>query len=81
MSIIKRLIKLIGIGIVGVVLCVVLAGIFIAATGGSKRAELRASHAELQSEIQTLRAEMNAGFARIEAALKIHELEHHREGG
>jgi hypothetical protein len=32
----------------------------------------------LRAEIRELRAEMNAGFERISAQLKIHELEHHK---
>jgi hypothetical protein len=32
----------------------------------------------LRAEMQTIRAEMKAGFERIEQLLKVHELEHHR---
>jgi hypothetical protein len=42
------------------------------------RAQVNAEIRELRAEIRELRAEMNAGIARIEAALKIHELEHHK---
>ncbi len=42
------------------------------------RAEIAAAKYALQLEIQEMRAEMNAGIARIETALKIHELEHHK---
>ena len=34
--------------------------------------------AEIRAEIGALRAEMRAGFERIENMLKVHELEHHR---
>lgn len=49
---------------------------------GKLAAELRGEMNELRTEVRgdihALRAEMNAGFARIEAAMKIHELEHHK---
>jgi predicted Holliday junction resolvase-like endonuclease len=41
-------------------------------------AQMEALKETLRAENETLRAEMKAGFARIEAALKTHELEHHR---
>ena len=41
-------------------------------------AELRELRAELQGQMNTLRAEMRAGFERLETLLKIHELEHHK---
>ena len=49
------------------------------------RAEIREESAALRAEMATLRAEtaelrahIDAGFERIENALKLHELEHHR---
>ncbi len=42
------------------------------------RAETAKLGAELRGEMAALRSEMQAGFARIEAALRVHELEHHR---
>ena len=32
----------------------------------------------LRAEMETLRAEMRAGFERMEMLLKMHELEHHK---
>ena len=40
--------------------------------------ELRGDIAGVRSEVALLRAEINAGFARMEQALKIHVLEHHQ---
>ena len=42
------------------------------------RAEAQGLRTELTGELKLLGEEMNHGFARIEAALQIHELEHHK---
>ncbi len=39
---------------------------------------LRAEMAELHAEIAELRAHLDSAFERIEHALKLHELEHHK---
>jgi hypothetical protein len=41
------------------------------------RAEMNELRIEFRNEILMLRKDMNAGFERIETALKIHVLEHH----
>jgi hypothetical protein len=40
--------------------------------------ELRAEIAAVRHELELLRRDMNAGFERIENALKVHVLEHHK---
>jgi len=42
------------------------------------RAETAKLGTELRSEMELLRHDMNAGFGRIEDALKLHVLEHHK---
>jgi septal ring factor EnvC (AmiA/AmiB activator) len=44
----------------------------------AESASLRAETASLRAEIAELRAHLDSGFDRIEHALKLHELEHHR---
>jgi len=42
------------------------------------RAEIKAESAALRAEMAELRAHLDSGFERLEHALKLHELEHHR---
>ncbi len=42
------------------------------------RAETAKLGAELQVELKLLRKDIEAGFGRMETALKVHELEHHK---
>ena len=41
-------------------------------------ADLRGEMLQLHNEIELLRRDMNAGFTRIENAMRIHVLEHHK---
>jgi len=47
-------------------------------TRDSLRVEIRGEAATLRAEMEVLREHIDAGFTRLEAALKAHELEHHK---
>jgi hypothetical protein len=42
------------------------------------RAEIQALRSQFEGQLRAMQIEMNAGFDRISAQIKAHELEHHR---
>jgi hypothetical protein len=50
----------------------------IKAETATLRTEIKAEAATLRAEMAELRAHLDSGFDRLEHALKLHELEHHR---
>ncbi len=53
-------------------------GIELRAETAKLGTELRSEMKAYRSEMELLRRDMNAGFTRIETALQIHVLEHHK---
>ena len=50
----------------------------MASLQGSVEKEIASLRNEMQAELKLFREEMRSGFERMETALKIHELEHHK---